>query len=106
MVPQVRDCRPAGVIISADAARLDGQVADYRSLQSLLTPVAEQTPVYIGLGNHDHRENFFTVFGDDDSARAKVRGRHVTAIETPPVRIVVLDSLWMETQPDSTSSVP
>lgn len=93
VVPQVRDCRPRGVIISGDAARLDGQVDDYRALQSLLTPIAEEAPVYIGLGNHDHRQNFFKVFGDADSSGPKVRGRHVATIETAPVRIVVLDSL-------------
>jgi 3',5'-cyclic AMP phosphodiesterase CpdA len=93
VVPQVREAQPAGVIISGDAARLDGQAADYEALRSLLQPLAELSPIYIGLGNHDNRDNFFTVFGPAHDARQAVNPKYVLQVETAPVRLIVLDSL-------------
>ena len=93
VVPQLSEAKPAGVIISGDAARLEGFAADYEALQSILRPVAERTPVYIGLGNHDNRDNFFKVFGAKHESRQPVKGKNVLQIETTPVRLIVLDSL-------------
>ncbi len=92
-VPQVVAARPEGVVICGDAARLDGREADYRELQGLLHPLAAAAPVYIGLGNHDDRANFLKVFTEHPGRPAGVSGRHVTVIEHPVVRLIVLDSL-------------
>src|SRR6266516_1719229 len=70
VVPQVIESRPEGVILNGDAARLTGELADYEAVKQLLAPLAERAPVYIGLGNHDDRDNFFKVvhhtLGDGD----------------------------------------
>jgi 3',5'-cyclic-AMP phosphodiesterase len=93
IVPQIIEAQPQGLILSGDAARLTGEIADYEALKKLLVPVAERMPVYLGLGNHDHRENFFKVFGRQTPEAQVVPGKHVLAIEHPVVRLVVLDSL-------------
>ena len=62
IVPQVVSCAPDAVAITGDLARLTGQIGDYQNLKKLLTPLSEKAPVYVSLGNHDHRENFFGVF--------------------------------------------
>ncbi|MBI2926000.1 MAG: metallophosphoesterase [Verrucomicrobia bacterium] len=93
VVPQVIAARPEGVIINGDAARLTGEVADYEALKALLAPVTAQAPVYIGLGNHDDRDNFAKVFDPPARERQQVTGKHVLVIEWPALRLIVLDSL-------------
>ncbi len=90
---QVVAARPEGVILCGDAARLDGQVADYEELKALLEPVAAVAPVYIALGNHDDRANFRKVFTAHPGTLADVGGKHITVVEHPAVRLIVLDSL-------------
>ena len=93
VVPQVVAVRPDAVIINGDAARLKGLREDYTALEKLLAPVAAESPIYIGLGNHDDRRNFFSVFRDAANDGASVGGKHVTILERGPVRFIVLDSL-------------
>ncbi len=92
IIPDVASAGLDSVIINGDAARLTGEKEDYAALRDLLSPVAQQTPVYVGLGNHDNRANFFSVFADE-SAETPVDGKYVAVIERPCVRILVLDSL-------------
>lgn len=95
IVPAVIASKPQGVIINGDAARLVGFKGDYVRLKDLLSPVARTTPIFIGLGNHDHRDNFQDIFSDqlNEAERQKGISKHVSVIETQPVRIIVLDSL-------------
>jgi 3',5'-cyclic AMP phosphodiesterase CpdA len=93
VVPQVVAARPEGVVLCGDAARLEGKVEDYQELRALLEPVAAVAPVYIGLGNHDDRANFLKAFPARPGVPAQVNGKHVTVIEHPAVRVIVLDSL-------------
>jgi len=93
VVPQVIESRPEGAILNGDAARLTGELADYEAVKQLLAPLAERVPVYIGLGNHDDRDNFFKVFDQPSGNRQKVAGKHVLVIERPSMRLIVLDSL-------------
>src|SRR5213592_160991 len=93
VVPQVIQSQPEGVILNGDAARLTGELADYEALRQLLAPLAEQAPVYIGLGNHDDRDNFFKVFEDPQGAPQKVPGKHVLVVERASLRFILLDSL-------------
>ena len=93
IVPQVMASNSECAIINGDAARLTGEVADYESLKGLLKPLAEKFPIYIGLGNHDHREHFYRVIGKTPSVEQDVKGKHTLVVENEVVRIVVLDSL-------------
>ena len=93
IVPEVVAARPEGVIVNGDAARLTGEIEDYQALKKLLGPIAEQAPVYIGLGNHDARDHFHEVLGGIPEKRQAVNGKHVLAIEHAAVRVIVLDSL-------------
>jgi 3',5'-cyclic-AMP phosphodiesterase len=93
VIPQVSAAHPEGIIINGDAARLTGELGDYEALKQTLMPLAEQTPIYIGLGNHDHRANFWKVFDRPGNERQKVQDKHVLVIERPGIRFILLDSL-------------
>jgi len=92
-VPDIVAASPDGVFIAGDLARLTGEPGDYANLKKLLSPAAEQTPVFMALGNHDNRENFLTVFDETLGEKPPVKGKHVTIVEKAPVRIIMLDSL-------------
>jgi Icc protein len=93
VLPAVQAMQPEGVILNGDAARLEGRPEDYAQLRTLLSPLATQTPVYIGLGNHDDREPFLKAFADQPGQLPAVTGKHVMVLEHPAVRIIQLDSL-------------
>ncbi len=93
VVPQVLATRPDGVVLCGDAARLEGRLEDYQQLRTQIEPFAAAVPVCIGLGNHDDRANFRKVFASPAGTLAPVDGKHVTVIEHPVVRVIVLDSL-------------
>ena len=92
-VPQVAAARPDGVVVCGDVARLEGRPEDYAELRALLGPVAAVAPVYVGLGNHDDRDHFREAFPTPPGALAPVTSRHVTVVEHPALRVIVLDSL-------------
>src|SRR5688572_26918978 len=56
VVPEIIAGSPRGVIVNGDAASREGLAEDYQELQGLLEPLSRAAPIYIGLGNHDHRE--------------------------------------------------
>ncbi len=93
VVPAVVSAQPEIAVICGDAARLTGELGDYEALKALLSPLAERAPIYLGLGNHDNRANFFRVFDQLPAGRQEVSGKHVAVIERPGVRLIVLDSL-------------
>lgn len=90
---QVLEQNPEAVIHDGDVARATGELGDYEAAQKLLTQVAEHSPVFIGMGNHDNRENFHKVFESDVSLVQKVPDKHVLVIERPMLRVILLDSL-------------
>ncbi len=92
-VPQLLSTELDGISIAGDLARLEGKLGDYKNLKHLLTPLAEQKPVFMAMGNHDDRGNFQNVFTELPGQKQNVAGKHVTVIETGPVRIIMLDSL-------------
>lgn len=92
-IPKIMAANPEGVLINGDAARLTGETGDYRRLRELLNPLASQCPVYIGLGNHDHRDHFFQVIESLPGDRQPVENHHVVIIRHPELRLIVLDSL-------------
>jgi hypothetical protein len=63
--------RLARVLIDGDCAYLQGKPGDYLTLVELLSPLRTAgLPVHLALGNHDHRERFWTaaVTKKDESA--------------------------------------
>jgi Icc protein len=92
-VPDIIAASPDGVFIAGDLARLTGESGDYANLKKLLSPVAEKTPVFMALGNHDNRENFLKVFDETPGEKPAVKGKYITIVEKAPVRIIMLDSL-------------
>lgn len=93
IVPDVVAAQPESVIINGDAARLVGLREDYEALKELLTPIAAQAPIHIGLGNHDDRANFFKVFSTQATDKTLVANKHVSVFDAGPTRFIVLDSL-------------
>jgi 3',5'-cyclic AMP phosphodiesterase CpdA len=93
IVPDIISASPDGVFIAGDLARLTGKSGDYANLKKLLSPLAEETPVFMALGNHDNRENFLKVFNETPGEKPAVEGKHVTMVEKAPVRMIMLDSL-------------
>jgi Icc protein len=93
VVPEIISASPDGVLIAGDLARLTGESGDYANLKKLLRPVAEKTPVFMALGNHDNRENFLKVFDETPGEKPAVKGKYITIVEKAPVRIIMLDSL-------------
>jgi 3',5'-cyclic AMP phosphodiesterase CpdA len=85
---------PSGVILNGDAASREGLKTDYQELRSLLEPVARVAPIYIGLGNHDDRQNFKAIFTMASGTDASVPNHHVLIIEETFLRFIVLDSLF------------
>jgi len=93
IVPQIIANSPDAAAITGDLARLEGKPGDYANLKKLLTPLTEQTPVFTALGNHDDRDSFLKTFDKLPGERQSVSGKCVVAAETPPVRLIMLDSL-------------
>ena len=91
--PQVVATRPDGVVVCGDVARLEGRLEDYVELRALLEPVAAVAPLYCALGNHDDRDNLRKAYPEPPGRLAPVPGRHVTVLDHPALRVVVLDSL-------------
>ena len=92
VIPQVLKAKPDGVIINGDVARLTGEKEDYANVKKLLQPLAEEAPVYMGMGNHDDRAPFFEVF-PQYQGQSPAEDKHVSIIEAGPIRILLLDSL-------------
>jgi 3',5'-cyclic-AMP phosphodiesterase len=90
---QVAEAPVEGVLICGDLARTEGLEGDYRSLRTLLEPVSGKLPVAMALGNHDDRAKFREAFKEHPGKSGMVMGKHVLVIESPVVRLVVLDSL-------------
>ena len=94
VIPQIISVMPDGVAIAGDLARLEGKLGDYANLKKLLSPAAETTPVFMALGNHDDRNNFRQVFNKIEGERQPASGKHVVVVNKPPIRLIILDSLF------------
>jgi 3',5'-cyclic AMP phosphodiesterase CpdA len=94
VIPDIISVSPDGVVIAGDLARLTGELDDYANLKKLLNPVAERRTVFMALGNHDNRENFVKVFDEVPWEKQPVKNKLITVVERPPVRLIILDSLF------------
>ena len=93
VVAQIREARPQAALLNGDLARLTGELEDYRAVEGLLAPLAEQCPIYFSMGNHDNRENCLKVFHPPAVLAQKIAEKHVMVVEQPLLRLVILDSL-------------
>jgi len=86
---------PAGAIISGDCVYLEGRPGDYAVLVEETVPFGRAgLPLYMCLGNHDNRENFYAAFPKKKpTGNPPVEGKHVRVIETPTADWFLLDSL-------------
>jgi len=84
---------PDGAVVTGDLARLAGKLDDYTNLKKLLEPLAEKSPVFMALGNHDDRRNFYKVFKTTPGEKQAIKNKHVIVINKPPIRMIILDSL-------------
>jgi Icc protein len=84
---------PDGMVITGDIARSRGDSDAYDHVRSMLAPIAEKRPIYLGVGNHDNRRNFLEAFESADENGEAVKDKHVVTAMAGPVRMIVLDSL-------------
>jgi 3',5'-cyclic-AMP phosphodiesterase len=92
VVGQVNEASPQLMLINGDIARLDGQLGDYVAIQEILSSI-DDLQVVMTLGNHDNRENFYNVFGNEHKGLQPVQNKHVMVIERPDLQLILLDSL-------------
>ena len=80
--------RPDGVLVNGDLAWLEGAPDDYGLFRALMQPMGA-TPLVLGVGNHDCRENLLANFGGwSDSPPEWL----ASVVDQPPNRLVMLDS--------------
>jgi 3',5'-cyclic-AMP phosphodiesterase len=85
---------PEGVIVVGDLARSVGLPGEYVNLRKLLKPLADKTPLFLALGNHDDRGNFYKTFKTTLGSKQPIKNKHVIVINMPHLRLIVLDSLY------------
>ena len=84
---------PRAVLIFGDIAYLSGKVEEYRTAREILNPLAAAgISLTFGMGNHDRREEFSSVF-PEYAANSLVPDRLVHIVEGPYADIIMLDSL-------------
>lgn len=84
---------PSAMLINGDLALNTGLPGDYTTLANGLKPIREAgIPVHLLLGNHDHRDNFWTALSAADAVKA-VEGKHVSIMKTKLADFILLDSL-------------
>ncbi len=90
----VWDKRPAGLMVNGDCAYLSGKPGEYRMFVELIKPIREAgLPVYITLGNHDHRQRFWEGVPEAKPKSPLLANRQVAIIETERANWFLLDSL-------------
>lgn len=85
---------PAGVFVTGDCAYDDGEIDDYGTFSSLLTPLREAgMPVHLTLGNHDNRERFWDALAIERTAKRPLADRQAVYLASPRANWFMLDSL-------------
>ncbi len=94
-LPGVAASKPDGIGITGDVARLKGLPGDYVTVKEYVDKLSQTAPVFMALGNHDHFRNFNAAFPETPGEKMPVKGKHVSVVNTGPVRLIFLDSLMM-----------
>jgi 3',5'-cyclic AMP phosphodiesterase CpdA len=81
--------RPVAIIASGDLVDR-GEVEEYRELERLMA--GSEIPVFYGVGNHDERSAFLTVF-EGPGAQTDANGFIQYAVDFGPMRMVMCDTL-------------
>ncbi len=86
---------PGYVLINGDLAYNSGQPGDYQQFGKLLQPLrVAGFPLYLALGNHDHRERFWEGVGAREAIRRPVADKQTLLLATPRANWFILDSLY------------
>lgn len=86
--------RPAGLIVCGDCAYNQGESSDYSQFSSLFTPLRTAgVPLHLALGNHDHRENFWSALPQADAKKRPLVDRQTALLKTSKLNWFILDSL-------------
>jgi 3',5'-cyclic-AMP phosphodiesterase len=86
--------QPGTVFINGDLAFDDGEKSDYAAVLGLLRPLREAgLPIHLGMGNHDNRENFWSVLRPAKTVQPNLPGRQAAIVRTERANWFVLDSL-------------
>jgi len=86
--------RPAGIFVTGDCAYNSGETTDYRLMAEMLQPLRkDQMPVYLALGNHDHRERFWEAFQDEKASKRPLPDKQICIVHTRRANWFILDSL-------------
>ncbi len=84
----------SGALINGDLAYDSGAPADYAAFLDLIEPMRKRGwPIYLSLGNHDHREHFWSAMPRQKATEAGLPDRQITIIRAPHANWFVLDSL-------------
>ena len=92
--------KPGAVIVNGDLAFKTGLAGDYATFGKYIEPVRALAPIYLTLGNHDDRENFWTAFPQDAMTLKNVPQKQVAEFSSDRANWFLLDSL------DKTNSTP
>lgn len=85
---------PGALLHAGDCAFLGGGSDDYVVLLELLAPLRKAgLPMHVALGNHDHRERFWSADPALKSAQPEVGDKQVAVVESPNANWFMLDSL-------------
>jgi 3',5'-cyclic-AMP phosphodiesterase len=85
--------KPAAVFVNGDLAFKQGLAGDYATFGKLIEPVRTLAPIYLNLGNHDQRENFWSAFPHDAAKQKNVPQKQCAVLETSLANWFLLDSL-------------
>ena len=95
LIPGVAAAKPDFIGITGDVARLKGLVEDYVTVKEYVGKLSQSAPVVMALGNHDNYKNFKAAFPECSGETMPVKGKHVTVVNSGPMRMIFLDSLMM-----------
>ncbi len=93
LLPDLAASKPDGIGITGDLARLKGLPEDYVVVKEYVEKLSQTAPVFMALGNHDNFKNFNAAFSATSGDKMPVKGKHVTVVNTGPMRFIFLDSL-------------
>lgn len=86
--------RPAGALVDGDLSLNTGEAGDYATLARLISPLRDAgVPLWLALGNHDHRERFWAGVPDSRRTAGELADRQAAMIPAGRANWFVLDSL-------------